>query len=183
MNCQNDACKKPFTAGQVVYVVLNDEDNNVYCCCDACAVKVKTSMKQESMFGRIQKLTYLCDDITQPGCWIGDVSIKNGKDGNKIVTKILLPGMVSVDKLRDYMFQPVSMTISRPEFQFDPVVQTSCHLEAVGVRVVKGEIKIVAKIAMPETAPIDSIKDYMDEGETTLTISRGYFEAIPETIS
>ena len=182
MNCQNDDCKKPFTHGQVVYVVLDDENIPVPCCCKACADTIKAKLKQTQVFERIDKMTYLSDDITQPGCWIGDVSIKNGKDGNKIVTKILLPGMVSVDKLRDYMFQPVSMTISRPEFQFDPVVQTSCHLEAVGVRVVKGEIKIVAKIAMPETAPIDSIKDYMDEGETTLTISRGYFESVPETV-
>jgi len=103
MNCQNDECKRPFAADQIVFAVINDENVRVNCCSVACAKKIEAKLKQQEMFSRSEQMIYKVDQMSITNCRLLGIPITMTSEGGTKTNLIIdVPFGVSVDRVLDF---------------------------------------------------------------------------------
>lgn len=111
MRC--DQCRKGFANNQEVIVVYKDKNVPVNCCGEDCADKVAAKLKQADAFGgKREKKIFRIDEMSVAGCRIEGVNLKEVKDDLGVVAKMTFPESVSIDKIKNFMGMPMTLTVA-----------------------------------------------------------------------
>lgn len=115
MNSKCTVCKKAFKADQIVYRPKDRVD--VTACSPACCKKYDDKRHQKEAFPVWIKYRYTAKKFSSSGCHIDKTTIAM-KDSPPVVTVgVRLPGKVSVDELKGFSGEDVTILITRNKFE------------------------------------------------------------------